>query len=145
MNNYVIDASVAGKWVISEPQQAEAKRYRNSDFSLLVPDIFLLECASAIQKKVWRDEISQKEGWSAYETLQDYDRFTSFSVYDLIPEAYELANQYWHPIYDCLYLALALQEDAQVVTADRKFYDQIQKTPLAHLIVWVEDPPEVLA
>ena len=109
MNSYVIDASVAVKWVIAEPHQAEAKRYMYPDLTLLVPDLLLLECVSAIQKKGWRNKVNQEEGWNAYEILRDYERFTFFSVYDLLPKAYELANQYWHPIYDCLYLALALR------------------------------------
>jgi predicted nucleic acid-binding protein len=141
MSTYVIDASVAVKWVIAEPFHVEAKRFVNPSFILLVTGHFLLECASAIQKKVWRKEIHQDDGWHAYEILRDYERLFFVSTYDLLPKAYVIASQYWHSIHDCISLALALQKDAIVVTADRKFYDQIHDTDLANLIAWVEDPP----
>ena len=142
MSSFVIDASVGVKWIIAEPLQTEALRYLHPNYTLFVPNLFLLECASAIQKKVWRNENQAGRGWNAYETLRDYGRliYTPFS--DLLPRAYELANQYSHPIYDCIYLALALHKNTSVVTADRKFYDQMQETSLENLMIWVQEIPE---
>jgi len=40
---------------------------------------------------------------------------------DLAPEAFRLARLLDHPVYDCLYLALAMESGAPVVTADRRF------------------------
>lgn len=36
-----------------------------------------------------------------------------------------------HPIYDCFYLALALKEDAPLVTADRKLAILAKKAGIA--------------
>ena len=38
-----------------------------------------------------------------------------------LPAALRLAIELRHPIYDCLYLAVALHDDINVVTADRRF------------------------
>ena len=38
----------------------------------------------------------------------------------LLSSALAIAIEQNHPIYDCLYLALALRENASLVTADRK-------------------------
>ena len=40
---------------------------------------------------------------------------------ELHKAAFEMAHELGHPVYDCLYLALAEREQALVVTADRVF------------------------
>jgi predicted nucleic acid-binding protein len=40
---------------------------------------------------------------------------------DLVERALDLAVVLEHPIYDCLYLALALDRRARVISADRRF------------------------
>jgi len=62
----------------------------------------------------------------------------------LIKPAFDMAVALAHAIYDCYYLALAQEHDASVVTADRKFYERVMKSPYAHRIRWVEEPPVVL-
>ena len=57
---------------------------------------------------------------------------------DLIPQAFEFATRIQHPVYDCLYLALAVREDTHVVTADRRFVAACSKdkdlTPRVRLL-----------
>ena len=44
-----------------------------------------------------------------------------------------------HPAYDCFTLALAVQEQYPVITADRRFYDIVRKHPyLSDRVVHVE-------
>ena len=38
-----------------------------------------------------------------------------------LDQARKLATEIGHPVYDCLYLALALHHQTHVVTADRRF------------------------
>ena len=40
----------------------------------------------------------------------------------LLPLAMRMALELEHPIYDCLYLAAAVQKDTHVVTADQRFF-----------------------
>lgn len=42
---------------------------------------------------------------------------------------------YQRTVYDCLYLALAVREGCQMVTADERLYNRLQGTPLAPHIV----------
>ncbi len=53
--------------------------------------------------------------------------------------AYHIANQIRQSPYDCLYLVLAAILDGRMVTADRRFYDRIVKSPFAAHVRWVED------
>ena len=58
----------------------------------------------------------------------------------LVASAARLALDLDHPVYDCFYLALALQEQHPVVTADRRFYDIVRAHPyLADKIVHVRE------
>jgi predicted nucleic acid-binding protein len=47
----------------------------------------------------------------------------------LVPAASRLARDLDHPVYDCVYLALAMQEERPVITADRRFYDAVRNHP----------------
>jgi len=46
---------------------------------------------------------------------------------DDLPAAANLANTLGQPVYDCLYLAMAIREDTYVVTADRRFHAAVDK------------------
>jgi predicted nucleic acid-binding protein len=52
---YVLDASVALKWVIVEPDSNKATRvredYRNAINDLIAPESFAIECAYSLTKK----------------------------------------------------------------------------------------------
>lgn len=44
-----------------------------------------------------------------------------FPTEELLRDAFELSLELEHAMYDCLYLALALRQDAALVTADAAF------------------------
>lgn len=48
---------------------------------------------------------------------------------DLVDDARRLSAESDHPVYDCLYLALALRHGVPVITADRRFADLARKSP----------------
>ena len=57
----------------------------------------------------------------------------------LAASAARLAIDLKHPAYDCFYLALAIQEQYPVVTADRRFYEAVRNHPyLADRAIHVE-------
>ncbi|MGH6915004.1 MAG: type II toxin-antitoxin system VapC family toxin, partial [Geminicoccales bacterium] len=57
-----------------------------------------------------------------------------------LPAALGLAKQLDHAVYDCAYLALALELDAVYVTADQRFWRKTQATPrLKDRIVLLRD------
>ena len=145
MTTYVIDASIAVKWALKEDFRPEAKRYLQSELSIIAPDFIVYECSSAVQKKVWQNEISEQAAWRAYDAIFEDNNLQLFATKPLIQPAFRLAVQLNHSIYDCYYLALAIQENAVVVTADRKFYDKAANSVYHHHIQWIETPPNVEA
>ena len=60
-------------------------------------------------------------------------------VSDLMPMALGLAFELDHWVYDCLYLACALQEGAPLLTADRKFWNAAKRGgygDVVELLTW---------
>ena len=115
----VIDASVALKWVLDEPGGAEAEALL--DEALIAPGLWLIEAANALWKRAGRGEISPDEAAERLQALLNAPVATPRAEDDLA-SALSLASQLAHPVYDCLYLALAIREDTQVVTADTRFF-----------------------
>ncbi len=145
MITYVIDASVAVKWLIQEPFRQEAKRFLNISLDRLSPDLILLECANAMRRKVLLKQITQQEGDTSFELIKEWKQglMRLIPTPDFLERAYELSKALQqHPIPDCIYLALAEQENVQMVTADRRFYDLVLKSTYHDLIAWIEDQPE---
>jgi predicted nucleic acid-binding protein len=120
----VLDASVAVKWFASEPGSAEAKSLARSDEELVAPELVQVEVASALVKKVLRQQLDLKEARDAlslwFEAINDGD-VVLLPDADHLAAASELALQLAHPLADCLYLALAERLGVTLITADRAF------------------------
>lgn len=143
MTTYVIDASVAIKWAFEEKYCSEALQFMDDRIRRIAPDFILLECSSAIQKKVWRHEIQDAIGWQGYEYIFLNDPILLYNSKPLIQSAYNIANQLCHSIYDCIYLTMAINEHAIVVTADLKFYERVKNSSYSKHLTWVENAPEI--
>jgi predicted nucleic acid-binding protein len=123
---YVIDASVALKWVLDEPGKAAADALLDEE--LIAPALWLIEAANALWRRSVRGEISGQEALRRLEELRNAP-VASIAVEDDLIAAAELANTLGHPVYDCLYLAMAVRTGAQVVTADRRFVAAVEAFP----------------
>jgi predicted nucleic acid-binding protein len=71
VNTFVIDDSIAVKWVVEEEGTAEALLLRQT--KLLTPDLLTAECANILWKKVCRREMSRQEAPLAARLLQGAD------------------------------------------------------------------------
>ena len=60
MNTFVIDASIAVKWVVDEDGTPEALTLRQRA-KLIAPELLVAECANILWKKVQRDELLKQE------------------------------------------------------------------------------------
>ncbi len=122
----VVDVSIAVKWVIPEVLSDRAETVRDQADRLLAPDLLLPEAANALWKKLIRREITAREAAQAIDLLMA-------SGLDLRPpgpllgRALALARRLRHPVYDCLYLALAQAEHATLVTADQRLLARVAK------------------
>lgn len=116
----VVDASVALKWVVQEAN-TEAALALPRDHNLVAPSLWLIETANALRRKVSKGEITAAEATMAWSQLSRAPVEVSDAPDDMAA-ALDLAISLGHPIYDCLYLALAIRRDTHMVTADHRFH-----------------------
>lgn len=119
MTRFVIDASVAVKWVVAEEGTEQAVSLL-SGHSLAAPELLVAECANILWKKVRLSELTSQEAMLAARLLQQAE-IELHPMRALLERATELAIRLDHPAYDCLYLALAMVNDCRFVTADTRF------------------------
>lgn len=118
METIVIDASIAVKWVVEE-EGTEAALGLRSGFRFLAPELLIAECANILWKKVQRGELLSDEAILAGRLLER-SGIGFVPMWGLLEQATELAISLSHPAYDCVYLAVARQNQARFVTADRR-------------------------
>ena len=112
----VIDASVTVKWVINEQRSAEASALRDDD-DLVAPSLIAVKIGSALWKAVRRGAIPRRDALAALRaSLLPFANLVADNV--LHARALTLAIDVGHPVPDCLYLALAEQQNAPLATAD---------------------------
>jgi len=126
----LIDASVAVKWVVSEPDSERAMALYGGGFA--APDLILVEIANILWKKVRRREIDALQATLGLSELQ--------STLDVMPtlslesRALEIGMALDHPVYDCIYLALAEALDTTLVTADTRLLRCCTDTPFGAMV-----------
>ncbi|MDE0356229.1 MAG: type II toxin-antitoxin system VapC family toxin [Gammaproteobacteria bacterium] len=140
MRGYVVDASVAVKWLVTEPLSDEAASLLDSGVTLLAPDLMFAEAASALSAKCGRGEIDREELAEIVNLMRAAPVAVPLSTRQLAASSTRLAADLGHPVYDCFYLALAIDEGYPVVTADTRFYRKVRKHPyLGDRMVHVAD------
>lgn len=122
----VIDSSVALKWVLDEPDSDAALALQTQP--LTAPALWLIEAANVLWVNARRGDISSAEANLRLRRLQSGPIATS-PIEDDIVDALRLASELAHPVYDCLYLAAAIREGADVVTADARFVAAVAQRP----------------
>lgn len=136
----VVDANVAIKWVLPEPGSDRAQSLRTA--RLEAPDLLLIECASVLGKKVHLGELTESRALAALETLRRAPVIVS-GCDELLEAALRLSFDLRHPVYDCLYLALALKRGLPLVTADERLARVARKNRKAGACVLrLEDLPD---
>ncbi|MGH9403504.1 MAG: type II toxin-antitoxin system VapC family toxin [Terriglobia bacterium] len=123
--NLVIDASVSAKWFFSETETDHALELlgacERGAVEFLAPEILAAEMANLIWKKVLRMSVDDRHG------MAFLDRFHQVPISlqpmsQLTVAALRLAIQFRHPVYDCIYVVLALRENCDFITADRRLF-----------------------
>lgn len=131
MKPVVVDASVAAKWFFPEDHSAAALRLLNGKRRLLAPDLIRSEFGNIVWKYHRRDLITETEA------AEIVHQFLSFPLEihdsdDIITSAVELAMATGRTVYDSLYIALAIDQEAVFVTADQRLVNSLDNTPVAH-------------
>jgi len=114
----VVDASVAFKWFLSdEPDAGQALAVVHEGTALIAPDFLIAEVCNAAWRSARLGRISNAQ---VTEIATSLPRFFDVlvSAAGLASRAVAIAAQLDHPVFDCLYLALAEAEHAGLVTAE---------------------------
>jgi predicted nucleic acid-binding protein len=134
----VIDACIATKFIVAEPGQAEALARVRNEQSLVAPDWVLIEVGHALWRKTRAGEIDRATAEAAASALPQFFEKLVASV-ELAKRSLSLAFELDHWVYDCLYLAAALDLDAPLLTADRKFWNAAKRAGFerrVELLTW---------
>jgi len=141
----VIDTSVALKWYIPEQGSAEARRYMDPGIDRHAPDLLPLEGAHALLKRTRNSDpiqhLSIEDARMVAEALRDGAPIQYHPCGPLLGMALTLALEIGASVYDGLFLALAIDQDGQVVTADGRFRDKILASEHASRVCWFMDTP----
>jgi predicted nucleic acid-binding protein len=131
VKRFVIDASVAVKWLPlfgDEPLASHARWYldrRNAgEISVVVPELFWAEVSNVLWKTARRGTCDPEEASVALSTLQEQE-LTAVPSLVLVNSALRIAMEHGRSLYDCLYVALAVRSNAQLVTADEKLVNAL--------------------
>ena len=122
----VIDASVAVKWVIDEPGSDAADMLLDEE--LIAPALWITEAANALWRTARTGEITTGDAARRLAQLLAAP-VASLPIEMHLMAAFGLTTELSHPIYDCLYLAVAIARNAQVVTDDRRFAAAVANHP----------------
>ncbi len=142
MTGYVVDASVAVKWLVEEVHSDRAATLLDGGPTLVAPPLLFAETANALWVMRRRGDMAAADLADAVETLRGAPVSTPLSMAELMAAATRLAHDLDHPVYDCFYLALALHAQYPVVTADTRFFGKVYGHPyLSDRVVHLADIP----
>lgn len=126
---YVLDSSVAFKWLVPEPHTDKALRLRDdflaSTIELVAPDVFPTEIAHSLTRAERQRRIAAPQSTVLLTSLLGILPQLAASL-PLLPRACQLSSLHRIGIYDCLYVALAERESCELITADSRLATALQ-------------------
>jgi predicted nucleic acid-binding protein len=138
VTSFVVDANVAIKWVLTEIYTDNASRLLSNSYTLFVPDFFFSEIGNILWKQVRFKLLTPEEAqWSYHQIV-----ITPLQIYQsqlLVPLGLDIAIRTQQAVYDCVYLALAVQQKCQMMTADERFFNSLRGDSLAPYLCWAEN------
>lgn len=131
MKRYVLDASVAAKWVLpgeDEPFSDRAaellQRYAEGQVDLAVPDLFWPEMGNILWRAARLGRITPKTAHEAILWLPKLNLQTSLSRI-MMEDAVLFAMREGRAVYDSVYVVMATYQNREVVTADEKLVNAV--------------------
>jgi predicted nucleic acid-binding protein len=131
VTNFVADVSVAAKWVLRGAEEnlvPEAREFLlrqvNGEITIVVPDLFWVELGNLLWKAVRAGRCTRTVAESGLGEVKQQGILTVPS-HPMIEAALNIAIVFDRTVYDSVYVALALQRGAQLVTADEKLANAV--------------------
>ncbi|HEY2908617.1 MAG TPA: type II toxin-antitoxin system VapC family toxin [Gemmataceae bacterium] len=126
----ILDASVAFKWAIPEPESDIAiqlrDEYREGIHRWFAPDVFSIEIAHSLTRSERQGRIPVGEAdrlWTDVMTTAP----TLARSRLLLPRAIAISSHFRVGVYDCLYVALAERRKCVLVTADERLVVNLRR------------------
>jgi predicted nucleic acid-binding protein len=128
MSVLVVDASVVVKWFVPEVYSEAAKRLLDRPNDYFAPDLLFAETGNAIWKKIRRRDLTVEEG---KRLVSDISRIAveTISCRTLAEDAHALAVAAGRPVYDAMYVALAVRLNTRMITADDRLETALSAIP----------------
>jgi predicted nucleic acid-binding protein len=120
---------VVVRWFREDHLSEEAIALDDAD-ELIAPDLLATEVANVLWKTARPGRFAPETVGEDLDVLEAGGTPTLYRSLALARPAASLAVQLDHPVYDCLYLALAIEQDAHLVTADRRFHMRVEASRL---------------
>jgi predicted nucleic acid-binding protein len=136
MKPLVVDASVIAAALFQEKYAEAARKVLLSARTLCAPDLLYAEIANVVWKRYRHGEIDKEEAADLLNDVLDLPLEITSSE-QLVRPALELALRTDRTVYDCLYVVLAVQEKAVLVTGDQRLVNALAGGPLKDHIVWL--------
>ncbi len=117
--NIVLDVSGAVSTLLQDEKKGTFKDYLSEADFIIAPEVFVVELGNVMWKYVRFQNMSEPKARQVLVSgLDMIDEFVPDLT--LIDEAVQLAIQTRHPVYDCLYLTLALKTGYSILGHDKK-------------------------
>ena len=129
MTKFVIDASVAAKWLFDEPESELADLLLSRGDLLLAPDLLYAEIGNVIWKRLDRGELDPSRTDAILDELLAVP-VKLLPISRFMRETVRIAHYYRRTFYDASYLALAIQESCALITADLRLLNALRNTPM---------------
>ncbi len=130
----VVDASAFMKLLVEEDGLDRMLELARTGVLFLAPDWLHAETAMALWKYVRRGDLDIEQALDRLEVAERYDVELT-PARELLPEALALACELPHPLYDTLYLLLALRGGRALATADTRMREEAER--LGIKVEWV--------
>ena len=128
LRRIVVDASVVVKWFLPEASHHAALRllryYQEESLKLFAPALLIVEASNVFCKRVRRLEMSAARAKEAYRLLKINSPIL-VDDHDLMDEAMHLSLATGQSLHHCPYLALALRQGCELITADHNFQAEV--------------------
>ena len=135
---FVVDASVAVKWLVVEEDADVAQELATSGHELHAPRLMASEVANALWRKARTGEMERRAAGVLLANVPDMP--VRWGTDEMVSaEAVRLALALDHAVYDCVYLALAHRIGATMLTADRRFANTLASTEHGEIVMTLAD------
>jgi predicted nucleic acid-binding protein len=147
VKSFVVDASVGAKWFLpatGEPLASEAQEvldhYTRGQIRILVPHLFWAELGSVLWKAAMRGRITQPAAEASITKAQRLGLMALPTV-NLLAQALGVGFAAGRSVYDSIYVAAAMAERVQLLTADERL---VNATGARFPVRWLGALPSIL-